>query len=110
MASRGESNFEKDKDWKTIRILPEGNSFLDEDSVKELRQEMTGALSKQELDGLFVDVGSEEMFLREWFIDVHSDDLPERFNDVFASWDTAFGDGEENDFSAVTLWVVTKEL
>ena len=109
MASRGESNFEKDKDWETIRLLPEGNAFLDKDSVKELRAEMTGALSRQELDGEFVDVGSEGIFLNKWFKDVHVDDLPERYVDIFTSWDTAFGDGEENDYSSVTVWGVGEE-
>jgi phage terminase large subunit-like protein len=110
LAARGESNLEADKDFETIRLIPEENPFLSQDDVALLRQELTGAVAKQELDGLFVDIGSEEIFRREWFQEIDASETPERYQEIFASWDTAFGDGEENDFSAVTLWGVGEEF
>lgn len=111
LIDRGNSDFEIDKNYQSFRLIPEDSPFLTQEKVKELRIEFTGNLAKQELDGLCVDIGSGEIFKREWFEFIEEDELPERFEDIFSSWDTAFGDGEENDDSAqITFGITPKNI
>lgn len=41
---------------------------------------------------------------RAWFKRYNAEDLPERFDAIIASWDTASGTNANNDFSVGTIW------
>jgi predicted phage terminase large subunit-like protein len=45
----------------------------------------------------------------EWFKTYHPHELPEKFDLIFQSWDTACKAAEVNDFSACTTWGLKKQ-
>jgi predicted phage terminase large subunit-like protein len=106
LAQKGDS--EQFPKWKHYNFSYKDNPLLSQDAIEELESEYPAAIRAQELDGKFVDIGDEDVFKSSWFQIV--DTLPDKslWEDCIISWDTAFRDHKENDDSAATVWVQTR--
>lgn len=45
---------------------------------------------------------------KEWFCYYSTNELPDKFYQIYQSWDTAFKTGRENDYSVCTTWGIVK--
>ena len=95
--------YKKDPRWRTLTFTSYDNPLLDKKDIQELEADVPRQTRKQEIHGQFVDVGDEEIFKLEWFIDNRIKyELPpvHLLGRKIMSLDTAFKKGAENDDSA----------
>ncbi len=95
--------YKKDPRWRTLTFTSYDNPLLSKQDIEELEADVPRPTRKQEIRGQFVDIGDEEIFKLEWFIDDRIKwELPPvhlRGRKIM-SLDTAFKKGAENDDSA----------
>lgn len=96
--------------YKTYVYTSYDNNKLHKEEIDNLAADLPSVVRDQEIFGLFVDEITGDVFLREWwqYYDAASMPTAGEFVRVIVSWDTAFKDKEENDFSVATVWGVTK--
>lgn len=94
-------------EWRSLKYSSYDNPLLDPDDIAELEAETPSAVRRQEIYGDFVDLGSEDVFKRAWWKFYKQRPRGTGCKRIIQSWDTAFKDGEENDYSVCTTWLET---
>lgn len=96
--------------YKTYVYTSYDNYKLEKSEIDELASELPSVVREQEIFGKFIDEILGDIFAREWwqYYDMASIPKREDFDKVLVSWDTAFKDRQENDYSVATVWGVTK--
>lgn len=99
----------ENKDWKSYQITSYMNPFLQDEDLAFMEAECPAAIKKQELYAEFLDIGEDSIFDSRWW--QFTSEWPEKFKieRSILSWDTAFKDGESNDYSVCTYWLKTYE-
>ena len=93
--------------WRALHYSTYDNPLLNEDDIREAEEEVPGPIQQQEIHGEFIDIGSEEVFHRDWFKILNHEPPRKGVLQVMQSWDTAFKKGQENDYSVCTTWYIT---
>lgn len=109
LSQRGESSLGENDAWITYRIVTRENPFLTVDAIETLERELPPSVRKQELEGLFVDHTGETIFEPKWWGKMKREQLPTSWDYIVQSWDTAFKDGEEHDYSVCETWMVCQD-
>lgn len=94
-------------EWRSLQYSSYDNPLLDKDAIKELEAETPSSIRRQEIDGCFVEVGSGDIFKREWWRRYDIRPTGMGCIRVVQSWDTAYKDGQENDYTVCTTWLET---
>ena len=101
---------ESKEGWKSYRFTSYDNPMIDKKELEEYEKEVSPALRDQEVYAEFIDQLTERIIKREWFGYYEENDLnSKRFVASIQSWDTAFKEKEENDYSVCQTWIVTNE-
>lgn len=97
------------KNWKTFRIPTRANPLIDPKDIEELETSIPHAVREQEIGGFFIDATAEGVFKKAWFTSnfIQRTAIPAVNLMVIQSWDTACGDGEENDYSVGITAILT---
>lgn len=105
----GQPNPNYNPRYKTYIYTSYDNDLLEPEEIDALAAELPSVVREQEIYGKFIDEILGDVFQRDWwkFYDLSS--IPDRaaFEKIIVSWDTAFKDGQENDYSVGTVWGVT---
>jgi predicted phage terminase large subunit-like protein len=98
---------ETDGDWKSYKASSYENPLLDPKDIQELEKEVPALIRQQEIYADFIDISLDSIFVDEWFH--FTEVMPDPLTVIrrIISWDTAFKDGETNDFSVATVWIQT---
>lgn len=97
---------DKTGEWQLFQYSSYDNPILSKTDIDELKQDIPPALREQEIEGHFIDDISSDIIKRDWW--QYCDSVPFHPMAIIDSWDTAFKDKEENDYSVRTTWAVTK--
>jgi predicted phage terminase large subunit-like protein len=95
-------------DWISYKASSYDNPMLNPDDIKALESEVPALIREQEIGAEFIDVSLDAIFDETWFQTCKMPAKPEIIRTII-SWDTAFKDGETNDYSVATVWVQTAE-
>lgn len=96
--------------WKSYQFTSYDNPMIDKKELEEYEKEVSPALRDQEVYAEFIDQVFDRIIKREWFGYYEDDELRgKRIIATIQSWDTAFKEREENDFSVCETWHVTNE-
>ncbi len=96
--------------WKSYQFTSYDNPIIDKKELEEYEKEVSPALRDQEVYAKFIDQVFDRIIKREWFGYYEDDELRgKRIIVTIQSWDTAFKEKEENDYSVCETWHVTNE-
>jgi predicted phage terminase large subunit-like protein len=95
------------RNWKTFRIPTNANPLIDPKDIEELESSIPHAVREQEIRGFYIDATAEGVFKKAWFQYFTTAQIPAVNLMVIQSWDTACGDGEENDYSVGITAILT---
>jgi len=90
-----------DGDVAAINWSVDDNPYFPGDEVTRLREAMGPLWSAQELDGQYVDLYAEGVFLAEWF---KTAALPAGFEHILISYDPAISEKAGADYSVAQVW------
>jgi predicted phage terminase large subunit-like protein len=96
-----------DPDWAAYQSTSYDNPLLRKDDIDKLAASLPSAIRRQEIGAEFIDVSADEIFKDSWWTITEEGPLPFTIQQKVLSWDTAFKDGDENDFSVCTYWIKT---
>jgi predicted phage terminase large subunit-like protein len=92
--------------WVSFCYSSYHNPLLTEDGIRELEEEIPAAVRDQEIYGKFIDDITSKMFKPQWWRFFNG--YPDLVVRKVQSWDTAFKEGQENDYSVCTTWLQTR--
>mgnify|MGYP005849632339 CR=1 FL=1 len=96
--------------WKSYKFTSYDNPMIDRKELEEYEKEVSPALRDQELYAEFIDQILDRIIKREWFGFYEEKDLSgKKIQAVIQTWDTAFKEKEENDYSVCQTWIITNE-
>ncbi|MEW6508844.1 MAG: phage terminase large subunit [Bacteroidota bacterium] len=96
--------------WKSYKFSSYDNQMIDRKELEEYEKEVSPALRDQEVYAEFIDQVLDRIIKREWFGYYEESELSgKRIIATIQSWDTAFKEKEENDYSVCQTWAVTNE-
>lgn len=96
--------------WKSYKFSSYDNPMIDRKELEEYEKEVSPALRDQEIYAEFIDQVLDRIIKREWFGYYEENELRgKKIIATIQSWDTAFKEKEENDFSVCQTWAVTNE-
>lgn len=102
---RHEGNARREN-WITLNYSSYDNEEIEDAEVDELASEISPMLRNQEIYGEFVDVTTDRIIRREWFVEAVRRETANVKIKTLQSWDTAFKKNEENDYSVCTTWEI----
>ncbi|WP_273845419.1 phage terminase large subunit [Rubrobacter calidifluminis] len=88
------------------------NPYLDREQYKKTLENLDDITRQQLLEGLWVKDEGEAIFKREWFAERYdASDMRHRNSAVghYIFWDTAYKEGEENDYSAASVFHLSQD-
>lgn len=92
-------------EWRSLKYSTYDNPLLDPNDINELESETPSAVRRQEIHGDFVELGLESVFQRSWWKFYTETPKGIGVRRIIQSWDTAFKEGQENDYSVCTTWL-----
>lgn len=92
--------------WVSFCFSSYCNPLLTVEGIKELEGEIPAAVRDQEIYGKFIDDITSKMFKPTWWKFFSA--APDFVLRKVQSWDTAFKEGQENDYSVCTTWLQTR--
>jgi predicted phage terminase large subunit-like protein len=105
-----EGSPDRDPDWISLKASSYDNPLLPVEEIDAMAADTPAQIRQQEVYADFIDIGMSEIFNDEWWKYCYDDDtLPKPFTvqQKIISIDSAFKEGETNDFSAFTVWEKT---
>ena len=93
-------------DWISYKASSYDNPKLNPEDIKALESEVPALIREQEINAEFINVSLDSIFDDSWFKTCEMPSKPEIIRKII-SWDTAFKDGETNDYSVATVWLQT---
>jgi len=95
--------------WKSFQISSYDNPKIKKSEIEAYEATVPASIRAQEIHAQFVDMSQDSIFQSSWW--QYTDTLPEGFkvSRRILSWDTAFKDGESNDYSVCTYWIQTMD-
>lgn len=95
-------------EWEAFNYSSYDNPLLDPKEIDELANDISPSLREQEIFGKFVDKEGKGIINTEWWRYFNPIELPSAsVLKKVQSWDTAFKEKENNDFSVCTTWAIT---
>lgn len=100
--------------WERFQFSSYDNPLLDKNEIRELEETLPANLRRQEIYGEFIDTINEAIVKREWWRFYRKEQSAKSGGNsgrriYWQSWDTAYKEGEENDYSVCTTWEVLKD-
>jgi len=88
-------------DLAAINWTADDNPYFPGEEIQRLREQYGPLWSAQELDGQYVDIYAEGVFLGEWF---NAETLPAGYEYVIISYDPAISEKAGADYSVAQKW------
>lgn len=95
-----------------VAALLDDNPHLDREEYRKVLEDLDDVTRDQLLKGLWVKDEGSSIFKREWFSERYdASDAVHRNASVarYIFWDTAFREGEHNDYSAYSVWHLSSD-